>query len=463
MLVVRPPRDGVTRSRLLYVLAVAVGCISIGLGALVAPTVTLGVTALISLTALLWARPHLSLIAWLLSVTMVPYWVGVSQIVGFIPLAGLLGGVAVVSAYLQGWWTPRLIDYGVAMVIASGYLAVTFGGSSRGIWLAWITHWLVGYLVARAVGGACDRDFVVKSFAAVMSLVGLLATTEFLLSWHPFVSWYMPNQSFASWHTIQPRGEFERPEWAFGHSISLGVCLAMALPFALSMKTSAWLKAMATLAIAAGCGLSLSRAGILSLFTTLALYVIFSRRVVGLKKVILLAGMAASSTLIYDFMQTWIADDADATASTQYRVQMYGELIGSMSVIGQSNAAISVGDQVYFASYRSIDSAFLFLGLAYGWVFPLVLLLGLIGVACYMILGPVSAESRPAAIALLGTVPALATVTFITQYQILFWFIAGILTNQVIGLGRVVQTIETAKPCASKGQESEKSVVMADR
>ncbi|OLT44731.1 hypothetical protein BJF87_24055 [Gordonia sp. CNJ-863] len=419
-------------------------------------------TALVLLTALLWMRPRLSLIAWLLSVTMVPYWVGVSQIVGFVPLAAVLGATAVLSAYLQGWWTPRTIDYAVATFIAGGYLAVAFGGASRAVWLAWITHWLVGYLVARAVGGSCDRDFLVKSFAAVMSLVGLFSSIEFLLSWHPFVSWYMPNRSFALWHPIQPRGEFERSEWAFGHSISLGVCLAMALPFALSMKTSAWVKTTATLAIAAGCLLSLSRAGLLSLFVTLALYVVFSRRIVGWTKVLCLVFMAAFSVSIYDFVQAWIADEADATASTQYRVQMYRELIGSMSIVGQSDAAISVGDQIYFAGYRSIDSAFLFIGLAYGWLFPVVLLAGIAAVACYMIFGSAGSEKRPAAIAILGTVPALSTVTFITQYQILFWFIVGILVNQILGVGRSPNSASIGRSRLPSGPENEYAIGMAE-
>jgi hypothetical protein len=112
----------------------------------------------------------------------------------------------------------------------------------------------------------------------------------------------------------------------------------------------------------------------------------------------------------------------DTSASSLYRVLIYQNLVDVMQAFGRTPAAVTTGETTYYGTFRSIDSAFLFLGLAYGWVFPAVLLIAYAG----LVLRAIARRTSPAEIALLGTLPALATVALITQYQMVIWFMVGI-------------------------------------
>jgi hypothetical protein len=94
-----------------------------------------------------------------------------------------------------------------------------------------------------------------------------------------------------------------------------------------------------------------------------------------------------------------------------------------MNPIGLSDSARRAADgQVYFGSFRSIDSQLILTGLASG---TLVLAAALIALAATVIL-VLRRRASAATISVVAQIPALAGVALITQYSILVWFVIGL-------------------------------------
>jgi len=81
---------------------------------------------------------------------------------------------------------------------------------------------------------------------------------------------------------------------------------------------------------------------------------------------------------------------------------------------------------LHFGGFTSIDSAVIYAGLTYGWLFMGMLLLLYVGAGIAMLRRP-----TPAGIALVSQLPSVLTVAFITQYSAFFWFVAGLAVSAV--------------------------------
>jgi hypothetical protein len=100
--------------------------------------------------------------------------------------------------------------------------------------------------------------------------------------------------------------------------------------------------------------------------------------------------------------------------SAGHRGDLYSTLLPILSPFGRS-------DDLALTRYSSVDSAFLYIGIYFGWVMAIMLLIPLVVVAIRLISGKASVVEA----GLLGHLPLLLTVALITQYQSFLFFVAG--------------------------------------
>jgi hypothetical protein len=123
------------------------------------------------------------------------------------------------------------------------------------------------------------------------------------------------------------------------------------------------------------------------------------------------------------------AAGSEATNSADYRLELL-HLLPALQPFGWASSAYQLASgQVVLANVpssdgllHSIDNGLLLVGLSYGWVPMLVVLLGLVVALGCLFSGRVTAPT----IALLAQIPAFATVALITQYSTFTWFVAGL-------------------------------------
>lgn len=109
---------------------------------------------------------------------------------------------------------------------------------------------------------------------------------------------------------------------------------------------------------------------------------------------------------------------SETQQSAAYRGQLYNVLLPQLEAFGPSEYVTSGRNE-------SVDSAFLYLGVNYGW---LVLLLATIPLAIILI-RLIKGTTSLIEVGVLGQLPLLLTVALITQYQSLLFFVVGIACN----------------------------------
>jgi len=364
------------------------------------------------LVAALWRRPRLALVTWLLSVAMVPHWIGVTAIF-FVPVQSAIALLAIIAIGGSMGFKFSAFDVYFATIIAIAVVVVLLGGGSQQFWVDLILQWVFPYVMARVVVPAAGVHFAMNAVAIIFAIVGGLAIIEFLLSWHPYVGWTANSQQYRNWGSIQIRGGLDRSEWAFGHSIALGGSLALAIPFVLASTFGRFLKVLMLIAIFAGTALTLSRgAMIAALFTLLLCSLIYSRH--SLRAALVVTTCVALTAFPDQLRGFAYGGTSETQLSAGHRGSLYSTLLPILSPFGRS-------DDLALTRYISVDSAFLYIGIYFGWVMAIMLIIPLAVVAIRLISGKATGVEA----GLLGHLPLLLTVALITQYQSFLFFVAG--------------------------------------
>lgn len=404
---------------------IAIGGAALAAGAVASrqPLLLGGVAAAVVVVALAARSPRAAFVIWLLSIMTVPYWVG-AQVSGYLPVATLAGALVLVP-FLRGVaqvWLNRVDVALLAFVLGATALTVV-GLSPRGTWLVLLDQWALGYVLGRVFAERLDREWLYRALAVAGGVLGALAVAELLADWHPFVGLYFPNSSYTTWSPIQYRGGQARSEWAFGHSIALAGVLAATVPFIVRAHLRSLTRAGLLLGVFGGLAATGSRGGLLAAVLSLALSLLFLRKLrmgvrLAVGAVAGAVGVFASSSLF----EITLSATAETESSTGYRVSLFERLLPDLHMIGPAAGTRLLSDgNLRYRSFTSIDNAFLNLAMQYGWLLTL-LLIGLLVVAAFR----VTRRGEPAVIAVVGQVPLLLTVSMITQYQVFFWAVAGV-------------------------------------
>ena len=375
------------------------------------------------LVAAMWRRPRLALLTWLLSVAMVPHWIGFSAMF-FVPIQSAIALLAIVAIGASSGFRFSVFDVYFAAVIGIAVVVVLLGGGSQQFWVDLILQWVFPYLVARVVVPATGVRFAVNSVAIIFAIVGGLAVIEFLLSWHPYVGLVTNSPLYRNWGSIQIRGGLERSEWAFGHSIALGGSLALAIPFVLRATFGRSWKLLMLVLVIAGTASTLSRGAIIAALLTLLLCTLVYNRN-GIRATLALTTCAALAVFPDRLREFAYGGTSETQLSAGHRGDLYWTLLPILSPFGRS-------DDLALTRYVSVDSAFLYIAIYFGWVMAIMLLIPLAVIAIRLISGKASMLEA----GLLGHLPLLLTVALITQYQSFLFFVAGFAV-QVAATGRV--------------------------
>ncbi len=382
-------------------------------------------------------RPVVGLVAFIGSVALVPYWMGVTVSWYFPPAtaAALLSAAALIGVGSLRLGLVDLCLAGVGGLVVLMYLAGFVGfGEVFDVLVAWGSAYLAGRILVSVLGGDAVYLWVSRAFVLVAVLGLLEAATRRNL----FVELLARGNSFyATWGPLQERGGLLRVEGAFGHSIALGVSLALAIPFVLAARISSRAKAVGVTLVLAATVLTLSRLGIACAVIALILsLLVMTDRVQPRIRRGLGVGLVAGAGLVLPFIAGVFSDAGDeASESADYREQLT-VLIPEMRFVGTSDALQQTADgRAYFGAFRSIDSELILIGLRFGIIVLVVL-------AALYVAALVAAFRRPAnpgAIAVAASLPALTSVAFITQYTTFLWFVAGV----AVTVGTLRSTEET--------------------
>lgn len=396
--------------------------------ALLAPALGVAVVA----AALIRSRPRLALAAFLVAVGFVPYWLGASAFFYFAP-ATAVAVLALVS--LAGLTSLRLGLVDLVLVFAYG-LAISLwsvGLASRGDVADFVLEGGSAYFLARVLVTMLGPDLVYVYVARMAVAVSVLALLEALLHRNVFTEFLARGNSFyRTWGTLQERGGAVRVEGAFGHSIALGVSLALCVPLVLACHASVRFKVVGLAAIVAAATLTLSRLGLVcSVLAAVLSLLVLSDRVQARARTLVTVGLVGGAAVVLPFFTSVFSEaGTEASGSADYRGDLL-ELLPAMRLIGVSDELVRTADgRTYFGAYRSIDSAFILLGLRFGAMMLLLLLALLVAAVVAALVRP----ANPAAIAIVAVIPALTSVAFITQYNALFWFVAGVAAT--VGISR---------------------------
>ncbi|MCZ2817756.1 hypothetical protein [Modestobacter sp. VKM Ac-2984] len=382
----------------------------------------------LALLALLVARtsPLLALAGWLAVLGLVPVWAGVSVGVFLQPQVAV--GLLVLAALLPFRRSlPIALTAADAVLLAfvtSALVPVFLGGATLTSVFDLLVQWTGAFLVGRLVLHRVSADRVHAAVAVTFSVVAVLALVEGATGWNPFLSVPGSGALHSTWATVQFRGGLPRAEGAFGHSIALGGSLALAIPLTLAAPFRAGVRLLLVLLMAVACVLTFSRIGLGTavlgvLLTVLAGRTGLTRRL----RLALAAGLAAVAVAALPLVAgVFGAAGDEAAGSAAYRGDLLG-LVGRMELLGLSDSFYrSPTGEVSFGSFRSIDSAFVLIGLTYGLI-PLGCLLAGLTMAVVAVL---RRRAAPPTLALVAQLPAFATVALITQYATWAWFVAGL-------------------------------------
>ncbi|WP_181034223.1 hypothetical protein [Arthrobacter sp. GMC3] len=322
-------------------------------------------------------------------------------------------------------------------------------------WIQWghllvaLIGWMIPYVGGRLISSRLGLQWIYKCLATGAVVASCLAIAEFLTGTNFFVLIKMNNSLYTTWHALQYRGGFLRVEGAFGHSIALGASLAMCSVFILVVPWPHWLRLSSLLIVAVAVGLTFSRIGLIGLALTLvvALFALRREMLASLRwKVAALFGLAAVLGLPL-IMKVFASAGSEASGSAAYRTNIFS-LIDTASLLGIAKSwDVESNGKTYFGEFQSIDSEIVLTALRFG-LLPLLLLLAAI-LCC--VVSVLRDRATPASVAVIGVIPAFATVAMITQYATLVWFLAGL---AVASYNRVPESSLSTKMTVRGGRTS---------
>lgn len=365
----------------------------------------------------------LAFVCWVLTIAFVPVYFGIPFIVVWVP-ATLAGGLVLLSSYPWGEQHIGVLDGLVAAFFATCLVPVLVPGAwTRTSVFVALTQWALAFTLGRVLPARLDVRWMYGAVAVVMAAAGALALVEFLTHWNPFVSMYVPWNSSPVWRGLQVRGGIVRAEGAFGHSIALGCSLALAVPLTFGARFSRAARNSILLLLLLGSVVTFSRVGMIGAVVGLVLSIVAGAGIPLRTRVSALIATAVAAIVVLPMvLDTFAAASEESTVSASYRLDLL-TLVPKMQFFGFSDAArFNAEGELTFAGFQSIDSALILLGLTYGW-FALILALVLL---CMAIGALVMRRAEPPTIAIVASIPALMTVALITQYAMMFWFVAGL-------------------------------------
>lgn len=374
--------------------------------------------------------PRTAFVGWLAAVCGVPVWLGLTFVVEWEPhvaasvglVACLLPGVLAGRSAVEGRLT--VADGLLVIFLATALVGVVAGRSSISDVFLLVVQWTGAFLAGRVIGHRVPVHWVYGAVAAALTVVAVIALAEFATGWNPFVAIPGSGNLYDDWSPIQERGGRARAEAAFGHSIALGASLALAVPLALASRFRAGLRLVMVVLLVAASAVTFSRIGLLTAIGGVALSVLFVRSAISARlRWSVLGGLAVAAAVLSSLItDTFDAAGDEATASADYRVDLLA-LLPTMRPFGLAESLYeSPTGQRTFAGFDSIDSAVLLVGLDYGWV-PMVVVVVLLAGSLWCL---VSGRATAPTIAVVAQIPALLTVALITQYSTLLWFVAGL-------------------------------------
>lgn len=386
------------------------------------PALGAAVIGVVALFLAMWKHPRVALTIWLLTFAFVPPWLGVS-LSFYLPATTLVGVLVLITSVGSPGWRLRRADLVIVGLIVVAGLGVTLDSSSSGVWASTVTQWLLSYLAGKAIISRTGTAFAGKAIVVIFAIVAVLAIVELVAHWHPFAAIDLGNGGeYEIWSPIQQRGGLDRSEWAFGHSIALAGALSMSIPFILASNLRGGRKALVLLLVLGGIVTTFSRGGLLAAAVGVLIMLLFQSTVPAKQKALFTALIVAGGLILTPTVSS-VFDTAgtEASASSGYRLDLLA-LIPTMQAIGRSSSAI-VGPTgaVSYSRFGSIDNAFLQIGLEFGWIAMLLMLLPF----AVLIVRILRKRATTADVALLSQLPMLATVAMITQWQSLVWLLAG--------------------------------------
>lgn len=368
-------------------------------------------------------RPRWGAAAWLLTIAFVPIWLGVNLPFYFYP-ASLLAILILVAVFPISVGVLGLTDLLTMMFFIACLAPMISGGATITTVFVALTQWLLAFLVGRLLPSKVGLTWIYSCVAVVFSIVAIMAFVEFFSGWNPFVGLGPMTQLHQNWSALQGRGGQVRAEGAFGHSIALGSCLALAIPLTMASTFRPTIRILMSALLLGAVIMTLSRVSMLGAGIATVLAVVFLRHEI--PRAVRVGGsllMLVIGTAIAPFITAVLSSAGDeVTLSAAYRSSLT-DLIPFISPLGFSSVARrSATGELFFGRFRSIDSQLIFTGLSYGWV--------ALGTALILLIAAVLAVLRrvasPGTLAVVAQIPALATVALITQYSMFFWFVAGL-------------------------------------
>jgi hypothetical protein len=374
-------------------------------------------------------RAEYGLAAWLFVAGFVPYWVGPSLGV-FVPAISVVTVLVYLGRRSRGRLRIKGADWGVAVLGASVLLIAALGGAEVSAAAVVIVQWLIAYFLGRHLAvlphSTLNRAFTLFGFA-----LAALAVVEFVSDWHPAAALVLDNRPYRIWSPIQYRGGVARSELAAGHSIALGVIIAMTIPFMIASGLRRLRLGLVLIVAFMGVAVTFSRSAVVGAALSLAGSAVLLRRRRPASTVAVLGAGAVTAVAAFRIFGAVYEDAAsELSSSLAIRFQML-ELLRTLNPVGSAgNAVETVDGRIGFLGesgvYRTLDNAFLHLSLQFGWILGAVLF----GVCASFVALLLTGRATPAAVAVAAQVPVLFTVAFITQYASLFWLIAGVAVGQ---------------------------------
>lgn len=363
-----------------------------------------------------------SMAVWTLTLFFIPVWVGAQVWV-------LYSAIAYVTLLIIVASIPCRFRVSNVDIVFSIFALFVLLGWSMG-WVRWehllmiTTGWLVPYIGGRLISMRAESGWIYTCLATGAVIAGILAIVEFLTRVNQFVLFDSSSGLYSIWGALQYRGGMLRVEGAFGHSIALGASLAMCSAFILVVRWPGWLRLLSLATVMAAVGMTFSRIGLIGLAFTLVagLLGLGHYMTAKMRFAVAILMIIATTWGLPSLVEVFAAAGLEALRSAAYRLDLL-VLVPQFSILGVSPSwHVQPDGDGSFGTFGSVDSELILTGLRFG-LLPLVAILLALA---YCIVSILRGRATPASIALVGQVPAFATVALITQYAGLVWFIAGL-------------------------------------
>lgn len=377
------------------------------------------------------AQPKWAMALWATALFFTPVWLGANVPGMFLNALTAVTLLCIASGYtaaLRWSW----IDTMMIVLLAVLVLAQVFGGSVIGHVQQSLLTWFVPYVWGRLVLGRVSENWVAVCITVAAGVAAVLAIAEFFTGTNIFLS--VPGDP-GVWGAQQIRGGQLRVEGAFGHSIALGGSLAMAAAFILTVRWRGWIRASILVVVGIATALTFSRLGLVGFALTVLLAIgLLGRYMAGRFRIaILVTGIVGTAVAIPALLSVFGEAGAEAEGSAGYRFDLV-QLVNAMVVLGvsPSREVLATGED-YWGGFRSIDSALILIGLRFGLLCLVIVVVMLLALVISLL-----RRATPAGVALAAQIPAFATVALITQYAVFVWFAAGLAVASY-SLGRGIE------------------------